>query len=155
MGNLAVGKLLSDNGLVLVWCVVSRRHREAVEDWFRAWDVKLVAKWTWLKITKSGEPVVALEKSHKQPFEYVYVGSRKLKSTKFNENAIVCSVPSAVQSHKPPLDRIVADAFGLDLEGMKCLEVFGRYLLPGWTTVGDQCLLFQADHYFKEKDGTE
>ena len=79
------------------------------------------------------------------------------------KNKVLCSVPSAVQSHKPPLAEVIEDAFGIsasDLPGshrpladLRCLEVFGRYLLPGWTTVGNQCLMLQGEHYFEEKKG--
>ena len=76
------------------------------------------------------------------------------------KNKVLCSVPSAVQSHKPPLAEVIEDAFGIGasdlrsnipLSGLRCLEVFGRYLLPGWTTVGNQCLMLQGEHYFEEK----
>ena len=66
---------------------------------------------------------------------------------------MLCSVPSAVQSHKPPLVEVIEDAFGIGLKATdsRCLEVFGRYLLPGWTTVGNQCLMLQGEHYFEDK----
>ena len=78
------------------------------------------------------------------------------------KNKVLCSVPSAVQSHKPPLAEVIEDAFGIGasdlrsnipLSGLRCLEVFGRYLLPGWTTIGNQCLMLQGEHYFEEKKG--
>ena len=67
------------------------------------------------------------------------------------EKKVLCSVPSAVQSHKPPLVEVIEDAFGINAGESRCLEVFGRYLLPGWTTVGNQCLMLQGEHYFEEK----
>ena len=66
---------------------------------------------------------------------------------------VLCSVPSAVQSHKPPLVNVIEDAFGISASDLRCLEVFGRYLLPGWTTVGNQCLMLQGEQYFEEKKG--
>ena len=70
---LPIPKLMSDSALLLVWCTVSKRHREAVAEWTRAWDLERIAEWTWLKVTRSGEPVVAMDKVHKQPFEFLYV----------------------------------------------------------------------------------
>ena len=64
---------MSDSALLFVWCTVSKRHREAVAEWTRAWALEPVAEWTWLKVTRSGEPVVAVDKVHKQPFEFLYV----------------------------------------------------------------------------------
>ena len=78
------------------------------------------------------------------------------------KNKVLCSVPSAVQSHKPPLAEVIEDAFeisandlrsNIPLSDSQCLEVFGRYLLPGWATVGNQCLMLQGEHYFEEKKG--
>ena len=64
---------MSDSALLFIWCTVSKRHREAVAEWIGAWGLELVAEWTWLKVTRSGEPVVAMDKTHKQPFEFLYV----------------------------------------------------------------------------------
>ena len=64
---------MSDSALLFIWCTVSKRHREAVAEWTRAWALEPVAEWTWLKVTRSGEPVVAMDKIHKQPFEFLYV----------------------------------------------------------------------------------
>ena len=64
---------MSDSALLFIWCTVSKRHREAVAEWTRAWELEPVAEWTWLKVTRSGEPVVAMDKVHKQPFEFLYV----------------------------------------------------------------------------------
>ncbi len=90
-----------------------------------------------------------MDKEHgKHPFEFVFVARRKGGRYEPSETKVICSVPSAIQSHKPPLDKVAEEAFGIDTTQLKCLEVFGRYLLPGWTTVGNQCLKFQASHYF-------
>ena len=107
----------------------------------------------WLKVTRSGEPVVDLDKIHKQTFEYLFVCSRQ-DITAAAAGAfvprIICSVPSAVQSHKPPLSDVLDKVFGVKAEKeSRNLEVFGRYLLPHWTTVGNQCLKFQDLKYFE------
>ena len=64
---------MSDSALLFIWCTVSKRHREAVAEWIGAWGLEMVAEWTWLKVTQSGEPVVTMDKTHKQPFELLYV----------------------------------------------------------------------------------
>ena len=62
------------------------------------------------------------------------------------DGLVICSVPSAVHSHKPPLDSLLQKMFSpqldLDWAALSKLEIFGRNLQPGWTTVGNQpCLL--------------
>ena len=77
VGELPVRSLLSDSALLFVWCTASRRHREAVAQWTRAWALEPAAEWTWLKVTRSGEPVVGMDKAHKQPFEFLYVAKSR------------------------------------------------------------------------------
>ncbi len=109
-------------------------------------------RWIWLKVTQSGEPVVPWDHPHKVPFEFIYVARKRRRpgETEVAEDKVVCSVPSAFQSHKPPLVEVLEEVFPGSCKPGRCLEAFGRYLLPGWTTVGDQCLRFQHRDYFEE-----
>ena len=59
------------------------------------------------------------------------------------------SVPSAIHSHKPPLDEILSD-LGLLKNRGKRLELFARYLMPNWTSFGNQVLKLQQRQYFIE-----
>ena len=71
---------------------------------------------------------------------------------KFEQDFVFASVPSAVNSHKPPIFPLlkhkgIIDATDTD----KCLEIFGRYLLPNCVTYGNQCLQFQYIPTFFER----
>jgi len=85
------------------------------------------------------------------------------------DGKLVISVPSAVHSHKPPLTgvyfkwkvyydfathtaskvkiKILLKFLEIIKEYLpnepKCLEIFARYLLPGWTSWGLEILKFQ------------
>jgi N6-adenosine-specific RNA methylase IME4 len=94
----------------------------------------------------------------KQPYEVVVAARRPgtespAAGLKLPDGLVLYSVPSGLHSHKPPLEEVlgaVAAGAGRELvAGLAKLEVFGRSLLPGWTTLGLQpCLLNTrpADH---------
>ena len=161
IGNLLIPEILSEQGLVLVWCPPSQRHQNAVSEWMTKWGCCHIEKVLWLKVTKSGEPVVDLAKRHKQTFEVLFVGSKvDLRAARGSNSTgsmipkVICSVPSAVQSHKPPLSDFLLNAFGIKVANTRNLEIFGRYLLPHWTTVGNQCIKFQELKYFYQLTNT-
>ena len=87
---------MSDSALLFVWCTVSKRHREAVAEWTRAWALEPVAEWTWLKVTRSGEPVVAMHKTHKQSFEFLYVA--RTRGFKLPGTEACAGDPAKIQS---------------------------------------------------------
>ena len=144
ISSLPIEELLNDHGIVFIWCTHSERHKQAILDWFNRWHIKLLATWSWLKVTRMGEPVVDMKSGHKLPFELLYIGGKQ--DINIPQDMIICSVPSAFQSHKPPLTEVIKEVF--QNKYTKCLELFGRYLLPHWTTVGNECLKFQQKHFF-------
>ncbi|XP_073987048.1 methyltransferase like 4 isoform X2 [Rhodnius prolixus] len=141
--EIPIFKYLNELGLLGVWCTNSPTHLEAVKHFFRKWNLEYVAEWYWLKVTQGGDPVCDLcGKTDKKPFERIIFGSVKCRGLKNPENGkVIISVPSAVHSHKPPLTEILSTYLPKD---PKCLELFARYLLPGWTSVGNQVLLLQT-----------
>ena len=88
--------------------------------------------------------------NHKQPYEVCFLGQVSSSSgqldLKISDNLVIISVPSAFHSHKPPLDNLIQLIFeekeDFEWDRMKKLEVFGRSLLPGWKTIGNQPCLF-------------
>ena len=62
------------------------------------------------------------------------------------DGLVIFSVPSGIHSQKPPMTDLRNAVVGRQMyrswERLDKLEIFGRYLLPGWVTVGNQpCLL--------------
>ncbi|CAH1396265.1 unnamed protein product [Nezara viridula] len=89
-----------------------------------------------VEVTESGEPVCSFTNSNgKKPYERIIFGASQKRHFKNpEESKYFLSVPSALHSHKPPLTDILKDYLP---ENVKCLELFARYLLPGWTSVGE------------------
>lgn len=51
LGEIPINKLLSEKGLVVIWCTNSQQHMQnLVNGVFQKWDVKFFAKWYWMKV---------------------------------------------------------------------------------------------------------
>ena len=107
-------------------------------------------------MTKSGQPVIDLDKTHKQPFEFLFIAQKdaQKKIHSVEQDFIISSIPSAIQSHKPPLSDFVSSTIlgngNETSRKMNFLELFGRYLVPNCHTIGNECLKMQQMHYFKK-----
>ncbi len=148
--EMPLGELLAEKAVVLVWCGMATRERAL--QFIEAQGLEAKAEWLWLKVTKNLEPVVPDDHPHKETFELVVVGTRGIVGHDCRDQLILSSVPSGVQSHKPPLVLVLRKVFPeiWESKDVKCLELFGRYLVPDWTTVGNECLKFQQLHYFEK-----
>jgi N6-adenosine-specific RNA methylase IME4 len=136
-------------------------HNFVKHNLFPRWGVKYVATQHWLKLTVYGEPVMPLDFAHRKPYESFVVGcfcpsgpGLSMRGTdvadklaRLREEMVICSVANRF-ARKPSLD----DMLGLGANsGLKRLELFARNLRPGWTSWGNQVLLFQEIKYFIEK----
>lgn len=143
--NLPISQLMSDNALVAVWCTNSKQNINAVlNNVFPSWKVKYTATWFWVKVTNSGDPICAFaDLPKKQPYErilFAYNKKRKPFLPLPEDGKIIISVPSAIHSHKPPLSDILSSFLPCR---PSCLELFARYLLPNWTSWGNEVLKLQ------------
>ncbi|XP_077274480.1 methyltransferase like 4 [Temnothorax americanus] len=141
--KIPIRKLLHSNGIVAVWCTNSSNHLNSIfNEIFPSWGITYRAKWYWLKVTQAGDTICNFNSAPgKQPYELLILGSA-LENDKVNipDGKLMISIPSAVHSHKPPLTEIIKEYLPDD---PKCLEIFARYLLPGWTSWGLEILKFQ------------
>ncbi|EDV22339.1 uncharacterized protein TRIADDRAFT_58838 [Trichoplax adhaerens] len=111
---------------------------------------ELLARHGLVVLTTGGEFVYDLDSSHKKPYEILLIGvksglSEDLPSAcsselpesiaAFPKHNVICSIPSLVHSHKPPLDGIFARFIR---EQPNCLEMFARSLIPHWTSWGNE-----------------
>ncbi|PSN46164.1 hypothetical protein C0J52_20929 [Blattella germanica] len=102
-------------------------------------------------VTHEGKPVCHFSPPPgKQPFEQIVFGRRKggKRDQPLPEaNKLLVSVPSAIHSHKPPLTDLLAPYLPPKPQR---LELFARYLLPGWTSWGYEVLKLQHYSLYKE-----
>ena len=143
--QIPIETMLETDGILVTWCTNSARHLDDLKSAIKRWNLSVSAEWLWLKVTQSGETVSPLESSHsKLPYERLILAQSK-PTISHTDGHVIVSVPSAIHSHKPPLDRIL-NSLGLNCN--RKLEIFGRYLLPDWTTFGNQALQLQHESYF-------
>ncbi|XP_046388173.1 N(6)-adenine-specific methyltransferase METTL4 [Ischnura elegans] len=157
LGAVPVGNFLNPGALVAVWCTNSESNLETLEKKiFPQWGIEFIGRWFWIKVTKFGEPVCQFHPPPgKQPFEQIVFGRRRKDDdeegddivAEWKSNKVVASVPSALHSHKPPLVEVLQPYIKPDA---RCLELFARYLLPGWTSVGFEVLKLQNCSLYEE-----
>ncbi|KAL1921514.1 uncharacterized protein VTP21DRAFT_11230 [Calcarisporiella thermophila] len=136
----------SGTGTIAVWCTNKPKFRRlVVEKLFPIWGVRLIEEMCWLKVTIQGEPVVNLESPHRKPYERLIIGKMGIKSEVEVEKRVMVGVPSHNHSRKPPLHEILATHLP---NTPRCLELFARNLLPGWTSWGNEVLKFQNKKMF-------
>ncbi|KAJ3647828.1 hypothetical protein Zmor_019685 [Zophobas morio] len=144
--NLPLENHLNHDGLIVVWCTNSAQHLSALRDEiFPKWGVSYLGKWYWVKVTQMGVPICEFaQPPRKQPFEQIVFGGRGSEGL-LPCDKVVISVPSALHSHKPPLIRLLEPFLP---DNPTCLEVFARYLLPNWTSYGNEVLRFQHESLY-------
>lgn len=135
---------LAPEGLVAIWITNKASVVElltSARGLFTEWGLELIDEWTWLKVTTTGEPIVAVDSAWRKPWERILIAKKRgSERTKFpGQRKVIVSVPD-IHSRKPNL-RAVFD--GILPPGYKGLELFARNLTAGWWAWGDEALKFQ------------
>eukprot|EP00794_Sanderia_malayensis_P007727 gene7727-8566_t len=156
--SLPIEDLASEGGLVVVWVTNKRKIIDFVkEKLFPSWKIELIGEWYWLKVTRHGEFVFDLDSVHKKPYEQLIIGRKpNTNETKAYTNTedvfpftkFIVSVPSVLHSRKPPLQEVLEQYLPVN---PKCLELFARCLLPGWTSWGNEVQIFFKEYVEKLK----
>jgi N6-adenosine-specific RNA methylase IME4 len=150
-----VGGHLKPDGLVAVWVT----NKPAVIDLLKSqggvfdrWGLEPVAEWIWVKVTRTGEPVVDLDSTWRQPWERLVLARRKGGSARPTiARKVIFGVPD-LHSRKPNLRPLFEDVF---VQGCIGLEVFARNLTCGWWSWGNQVLMFQQRHHWAEEESAQ
>ncbi|CAA0819100.1 Methyltransferase-like protein 2 [Striga hermonthica] len=145
-----------DGALVALWVTNREKLRNFVEnELFPKWGVKHAATFYWLKVRPDGLLVSELDLFHHRPYECLILGfsqgkdmtSEQLLSLKcIPDNQIFISVPGDY-SRKPPIGEFLLEHV-LGFKPARCIELFSREMMPGWTSWGNEPLHFQDSKYF-------
>ncbi|XP_040062057.1 N(6)-adenine-specific methyltransferase METTL4 [Ixodes scapularis] len=137
---LPLSRLACPEGcLVAVWCTFNAAHLDfVVRRLLPSWGLPYLTTWYWVKVTKHGEAVRPFHCPHKKPVELLVFGGSAAEA--LPRDKVLVSVPSSVHSHKPPLSELIKPFVKTSA---KCLELFARYLVPGWTSIGNEVLKLQ------------
>lgn len=142
LSEIPIGKMIHRNSLVAIWCTNSIQHQKSLLDVFLGkWDLKLVVRLVWIKLSSSHEIVSDFnEETKKQPFETLFVACHKeadMNLEDLTNTQMILSTPSVIHSHKPPLLKIFEKHLP---SNPRCLEIFARYLQPNFTSIGLEVL---------------
>lgn len=144
LDNVPVRSHLKANGLLAVWVTNKSSILDSVTSssgLFAQWGLEMVAEWTWLKVTRSGEPIYDIHSEWRKPWEKLLISKRIGAPTpKGLRSKTILAVPD-LHSRKPNLRGLFGEVLGPDHVG---LEVFARNLIVGWWAWGDETLRFQA-----------
>ncbi|CAI0425488.1 unnamed protein product [Linum tenue] len=155
--SLPIKKLAhSDGALVGLWVTNRERLRNFVEEeLFPSWGVTYAASLFWLKVKADGSLTSYLDLFHHRPYECLLWGYCNGKGESCEllsgmrgtmEDQIVISIPGDY-SRKPPVGELLQKYVpGAHLP--RCIELFAREMVAGWTSWGNEPLRFQDSHYF-------
>ncbi|KAK1435419.1 hypothetical protein QVD17_01182 [Tagetes erecta] len=159
--SLPIKRLAHANGaLIALWVTNKEKLRIFVEkDLFPKWGVKYMATHYWLKVKADGSLISELDLFHHRPYECLVLGycygkdedSEYISKLKcIPDCQVFLSIPGDY-SRKPPIGEILRENIP-GLEPSRCLELFARELIGGWTSWGNEPLRFQDSRYFSKKD---
>lgn len=154
--SLPIRKLTHSAGaLVALWVTNREKLRSFVEkELFPAWGVTYMASFHWLKVKADGLLIGDLDLFHHRPYECLLLGysgekenaSNLLRLNDIPNNLVFMSVPGDY-SRKPPIGELLVE-YVWGTKHVRCIELFSREVLAGWTSWGNEPLLFQASKYF-------
>ncbi|KAJ3673988.1 hypothetical protein LUZ60_005980 [Juncus effusus] len=156
---LPIKKLAHSNGaLVALWVTNREKFQDFVfDELFPFWGVTNVVHFYWLKVKKDRSLIGDLDLFHHRPYECLLLGyvnvdsnSDHVKSFKqLKESQVIISIPGTY-SRKPPLAKIL-EQYIPGKNPIKCVELFARELIAGWTSWGNEPLHFHDSLYFLRK----
>jgi N6-adenosine-specific RNA methylase IME4 len=148
--KLPIQKLVKPNSssVVGIWITNAGKHRIVAEKLLAHYlkpcqgpnlilDIQEII---WAKINSNLEFTVPLNATNRHSYEILLLGSYKQH---FSEPKVYFAIPT-LHSQKPT--SLLPHLSKILFKQPKCLELFARNLLPGWTSFGNEPLRFQKSH---------
>ncbi len=156
--KMDIDSYLEHNALVGIWITNKDSLRDHVlgpGGLFDAWNVVLIEEWIWIKTTSKGEPMLDIDDPMRKPYEVLLLARAAPTSWTTMQpppvkRRVIAAVPD-VHSRKPCL-KALFEAYMTLPSDYRALEVFARHLVTGWTSWGNEVLLYQHDRYWTAAD---
>ncbi|KAL8466611.1 hypothetical protein ACS0TY_035601 [Phlomoides rotata] len=136
--------------LVALWVTNREKLRKFVEiELFPKWGVEYAATFYWLKVKADGLLISELDLFHHRPYECLLLGyshGKMMRLKRIPDNQVFISVPGDY-SRKPPIGELLMD-YVPGFKPARCIELFAREMIAGWTSWGNEPLHFQDSRYF-------
>ncbi|XP_021720366.1 methyltransferase-like protein 2 isoform X2 [Chenopodium quinoa] len=157
--SLPIKQLTHTSGaLVALWVTNREKLRKFVEnELFPAWGVRYAATLYWLKVKADGSLICDLDLFHHRPYECLLLGytgkpvtdSELTATAKSLKDQVVMTIPGDY-SRKPPVGDLLLE-YVPGPRPARCIELFAREMMAGWTSWGNEPLHFQDRRYFSRK----
>ncbi|XAR61798.1 mRNA (2'-O-methyladenosine-N(6)-)-methyltransferase [Bertholletia excelsa] len=155
--SLPIKRLTHTGGALLaLWVTNREKLRDFVEnELFPMWGVKYMATFFWLKVNADGSLISELDLFHHRPYECLLVGHCQgeadgceylVNFKTIPDNQVFISVPGDY-SRKPPVGELLLE-YVPGFKPARCIELFAREMIAGWTSWGNEPLHFQESGYF-------
>ena len=156
--DMDIDVMLSHGGLIGIWVTNNAAVRDLVlgdDGFFESWGVSSIEEWIWVKVTRQGEPVMALESLWRKPYESLLLGRKNnLKAGAGGvpdetshgapvKRRLIAAVPD-LHSRKPCLKELIEPLL-LQPHDYRALEIFARYLVAGWWSWGNEVIKFNHE----------
>ena len=165
--DMDIDVLLADKGYIGVWITNNAAVRDLVvgdDGFFESWGVKLVEEWIWVKVTRSGEPVMSLASCWRKPYEVLLLGEKVDRASLadvplYPQNAsevkrrLIAAVPD-LHSRKPCLKSLLEPLMPRSND-YRALEIFARNLVSGWWSWGNEAIKFNHESCWVTRTGNE
>ncbi|KAL2932976.1 Methyltransferase-like protein 2 [Bienertia sinuspersici] len=162
--SIPIKQLTHTSGaLVALWVTNREKLRNFVEnELFPTWGVRYAATLYWLKVKADGSLICDLDLFHHRPYECLLLGytcindSELISMTESLNDQVVMTIPGDY-SRKPPIAGIPVLPFTVSTKKeyvpgprpARCIELFAREMIAGWTSWGNEPLHFQDMRFFQ------
>ena len=147
-----LGQHIAPGALVACWITNKASVREIALEAFKAWDVRLVEEWAWLKTTVCGLPVNQIDGLWRKPYELLLLGRKDIDEVENShievQRRVIVAVPD-LHSRKPHLKTLIEPL----LPGTyRALEIFARNLTAEWWSWGDEVLKYNWEGHWSTQE---
>ncbi|KAJ5874416.1 uncharacterized protein N7529_002846 [Penicillium soppii] len=166
-----------EKSLAAIWFTNAEKSRKAAYQALIGAGFRICEEWVWVKVTKDGEPISALDGIWRKPYEILVIGRKDGKNFNHSDEdydkwppqlddltaiseavttrRVIAAVPD-LHSRKPNLKSIFERVFfaSEETESYSALEVFARNLTAGWWAAGNEVLKFNARECWVDPDKT-
>lgn len=157
--TLQMSDHVKPGGYIALWTTNRPTIRCAALSLLDSCNADLIEEWIWLKTTSAGEPILPVDGVWRKPYEVLLVGRARRSSTD-PESAgarlggvtrrVLLGVPDK-HSRKPCLKGLFARVLLGGVGGVRGVELFARYLVEGWLSVGAEAMRYNFDGHWASR----
>ena len=148
-----LGQHMAPGALLACWITNKASVRDIALEIFKAWNVRLIEEWAWLKTTVCGIPVNQIDGLWRKPYEVLLLGRKDIDEVESPhievQRRVIVAVPD-LHSRKPHVKTLIEPLLP---ETYRALEIFARNLTAEWWSWGDEVLKYNWEGHWSTQEG--